>query len=75
MIEDLLTEEIPVTNKHIQQRKFTMMLTTLSLVQPIPQETKHRDIISRSTSNNRSQAQERNLPDVLLKQQSQNNYS
>ena len=47
---------------------FTITLSALSVVQQIPQETKHRDIISRSTSNNSSQAQERNLRDVLVRQ-------
>ena len=65
MIEDLLIEEIFRTIKHLQQIKFTMTLCTLSVVQQIPQEIKHRDIISRSTSNNDSQAQEYNLPDKL----------
>ena len=45
-----------------------MTLSILSVVQQIPKKTKHRDIISRSTSNNSSQAQERNLPDILLRQ-------
>ena len=44
-----------------------MTLFTLSVVQQIPQETKRRDIISRSISNNSSQAQERNLPGVPCK--------
>ena len=66
MIEDLLTEEISVTNKHLQQMQFTMTLSTLSVVQQIPPKTKHRDIISRSTLNNSSQAQESNLPDALV---------
>ena len=39
-------------------------LSILRVVQQIPQGT--RDIISRSTSNNNSQAQEFNLPDVLV---------
>ena len=42
-----------------------MTLSTFSEVQQIPQETKHRDIISRSTSKNSSQAQEFNLPNAL----------
>ena len=52
-----------------------MTLFTLSVVQQIPQETKHRDIISRSTSNNSSQAQEFNLPDVPTDSQSRNDHS
>ena len=44
-----------------------MTLSTLSVVQQILMETKHRDIIPRSTSNNSSQAQERNLPEVLVR--------
>ena len=40
--------------------------SSLSIIQQIPKETKHRDIISRSTSNKISQAQEFNLPDILL---------
>ena len=44
-----------------------MTLSTLSVVHQIPNETEHRDFISRSTSNNSSQAQERNLPDVLAR--------
>ena len=40
--------------------------STLSIVQQIPQETKHRDVISCSTSYSSSQAQECNLPDVLV---------
>ena len=43
-----------------------MTLFTLSVVQQITQETKHRDNISRSTSNNSSQSQEFNIPDVLV---------
>ena len=43
-----------------------MTLSTLSAAQQIPQETKHSDIISRSTTNNSSQAHECNLSDVLL---------
>ena len=39
-----------------------------SVVQQIPQEIKLRDIISRSTLNNSNQAQERNHPDVLVRQ-------
>ena len=45
-----------------------MTLSTHSVVQQIPQETKLRDIISRSTSNNTSQTQECNLPNVLVRQ-------
>ena len=41
-----------------------MTLSSFSVVQQIPKETKHRDIISCSTSNNSSQAQEFNLPDA-----------
>ena len=41
-------------------------LSTRSVVQQIPQETKHRDIISRSTSNNSSQVQEFNLLNALV---------
>ena len=52
--------------KHLQQRQFTMTLSMLSVVQQIPKETKHRDIISRSTSNNSSEAQEFNLPNALV---------
>ena len=52
MLEDLLTEEISGINKHLQQSKFTITPSTLSVVQQIPKETKHRDIIPRSTSNN-----------------------
>ena len=37
-------------------------------VQQIQQETKHGHIISRGTSNNASQAQECNLPDILVRQ-------
>ena len=44
------------------------MLSTLSIVQYILQETKHRDNVSHSTSNNSSQEQEFNLPDVLVRQ-------
>ena len=44
-----------------------MKLSTFSVVQQIPQETKHRDI-SRSTSNNSSEAQEWNLPDLFVRQ-------
>ena len=65
-MKNLLTEEISGSNKHLQQRKFTITLSTLSVIHQIPQETKHRDIISRSTSNNNSQAQEFNLPNILL---------
>ena len=36
------------------------------LVQQIPQETKHRDIISCSTSSNRNQAQKCNRLDVFI---------
>ena len=43
-----------------------MMLSTLNVVQQIPKKTKHRDIISQSTSNNSSQAEEFNLPNALL---------
>ena len=43
-----------------------MMLSKLNVMQKISKETKRRDIISRSTSNNSSQAQEFYLPDVLL---------
>ena len=43
-----------------------MTLSTLSVVHQIPNETEHRDFISRSTSNNSSQAQERNLPDAFV---------
>ena len=42
--------------------------STLSIVQQIPQETKHRDVISCSTLNNSSQAQKHNLPDILVRQ-------
>ena len=55
MTEDLLLEEISGMNKHCQQMKFIMTLSTVSLVQQIAQETKHRDIISRRTSNNSKQ--------------------
>ena len=41
-------------------------LSTISVVQQIPKETNYRDIISRSTSNNSTQAQELNLPNALL---------
>ena len=44
-----------------------MTLSPLNVVQQIPQETKHRDNISRSTSNNSSQAQECKFPDVLVR--------
>ena len=44
-----------------------MTLSTLSVVHQIPQETKHRDNISRNTSNNNSQAQVFNIKDVLVK--------
>ena len=43
-----------------------MTLFTVSVVQQIPQKTKHSDTIYRSTSNTISQAQESNLPDVLV---------
>ena len=43
-----------------------MTLPTLSVIQQIPQEIKYRYIISRSTSNNISQAQEFNIPDLLV---------
>ena len=43
-----------------------MALSTLSLVQQISQETKHRANISLRISNNSSQAQEFNIPDVLV---------
>ena len=46
-----------------------MTLSTLSVVQQILQETKHGHNISRSTSNKRSQAQEFNVLDVLVKSQ------
>ena len=44
-----------------------MTLCTLSVVLQIPQETKYRVIsnYSRSTSNNRSQAQKFNVPDIV----------
>ena len=45
---------------------------TLSLVQETLQEIKHREKISRSTSNNRSQAQELNILDVLVRSPSRN---
>ena len=61
-------------NKHLQKRKLTITLSTLSVVQQIPQETKQKDNISRSNSNNRSQAQEFNIPDVLVKRPSRNNH-
>ena len=51
------------------------MLSTLSVVQQIPQKTKHGDNISddsRSTSNNSSQAQEFNIPDVVANSPSRN---
>ena len=64
MVEDLSPEEISGMNKHFQQSYFTMMLSTLSLVQQIPQETKHRDNISGSTLNNK--AQKFTIPDVLV---------
>ena len=40
-----------------------------------PQETKHKDDISRSTSNNSSQAQEFYLPDVLIRVRVENDHS
>ena len=58
MSKNLFTEEISVSNKHVQQRKFTITLSTFSVVQHIPKKTKHRDIISRSTSNNSRQTQD-----------------
>ena len=52
-----------------------MTLFTLSVDQQIPQETKHRANISRCTSNNSSQAQEFNIPDVLENSLSHNTQS
>ena len=43
-----------------------MTLSTVSVVEQIPQEIKHRDAISRSTSKHSSRAQEGNPPDVLV---------
>ena len=72
MIEDLLAEEISGTDKHFHQLQFTMTLSTLRVVaQIIPQETKHRDNIS----NNSTQAQELNIPDVLVNSPSCNTQS
>ena len=52
-------------------------LSALSVVQQIPQETKHRDIsnASGSTSNNRSQAQVFHIPDLLVNSPSCNSQS
>ena len=72
MIEDLLLEEISGTNKHLQQKSFTMTLSTFNVVRQIPQETKRRKNISRNLSNNSSQVQEFNVPDVLLNSPSRN---
>ena len=49
-----------------------MTLSTLSVVKQIPQKIRHRDNISRSTSNNSSQAQEFSVPDVIVNSQSPN---
>ena len=49
-----------------------MTLSTLSIVQQISKETKHRDIISCGTSNNSSQAQKFSLPDVPLRVRDEN---
>ena len=43
-----------------------MTLSTLSVVQQTPLETKHRDNISRSTLDNSSKAQEFNIQDILV---------
>ena len=40
-----ITEEISGMKKHFQKMKFTMTLSTLSVVPQIAQETKHRDNI------------------------------
>ena len=43
-----------------------MTLSAMSIIQQIPLETKYRDNISRSTSNNSTQADEFNISDVLV---------
>ena len=52
-----------------------MTLSTLAVVQQISLETKYRDNISRSTSNNSNQAQKFNLPDVLVRVRVENDHS
>ena len=54
---------------------FQIMLSTLSVVQHIPQENKHRDNTSHSTSNNGSQAQEFNIPDAFVNSLNRNTKS
>ena len=65
-------------NKHFHPLKFTIALSTLSVVQQILLKTQRRDNISddkRSTSKNSSQVQELNLPNVLLNSSSRNTQS
>ena len=49
-----------------------MTLSKLTVVQQTPQEIKHSENISRSNSNNSSQAQEFNISDVLVNNLSRN---
>ena len=52
-----------------------MTLSTFSVVQQIPQEIKHRDNISHSTSNDSTLAQEFDIPDKIVNSPSRNTQS